>query len=145
MNDDAADHRLIMDWLLVWVDGAGCGRHTSADPTRFIHRLAEVSYHVFDVICAERITDPVLVEQLEALYRDITEALIASMPDRMVTLFQDKHADGMTQLAILSATYLWMLSATDSLTLPHRPNLGSWRYRLAVTQDAATLLAHASI
>ena len=38
-----------------------------------------------------------------------------------------------------------MLSATDSLTLPHRPNLGSWRYRLAVTQDAATLLAHASI
>ena len=59
MNDDAADHRLIMDWLLVWVDGAGCGRHTSADPTRFIHRLAEVSYHVFDVICAERITDPV--------------------------------------------------------------------------------------
>ena len=70
MNDDAADHRLIMDWLLVWVDGAGCGRHTSADPTRFIHRLAEVSYHVFDVICAERITDPVLVEQLEALYRE---------------------------------------------------------------------------
>lgn len=134
------DDVVTIDWLMVWVHAAGCGQHTTTEARVFLQRLVAVAAEVMNTEVHARIT-PDQADQLDALNEELTHEVFGSLPDSLVARWQD--GDPNVQMAVLCALYLWILYATDALTLP-RGNVQVWRYHLLSTAaDARAVLATA--
>ena len=123
-----------IDWLMVWVRGAGLGEHATPSPGQFLRRLATAAYDTFDQVMARRITSERIDQQLTELRVEVARAAIASLPDPLVERYQDDDPD--LRLAVMTVIFLWTLDASDALLLP-RENLDVWRYRLNWTTAQA--------